>query len=244
MDDRRAPVFPFVKQPKAQRDPGRGSSLKLAADELEQAIGEYKAAVLAAPWWADAYKKLAMAQEAAEHYDDAVASLNLYLLFQPADARDAQDEVYKLKADKQAAVDEQLKKQREQQQQAEAEARKRAKEQELDGAIFVSRPIPDGAIGYEGLYNYQVYRIDGQSVRFGFIEGVQLSADLKYAPIRDDGFADGSRSQSLRNRQFTILGIIPGTSTTFTCTGTISDDGQFLTQRCPNDVPYTFTRLK
>jgi len=67
---------------------------------FESAIEQYKAALLAAPWWADAYKKLAIAQKAADHYDDAIASLNLYLLTQPADARDAQDEIYKLKADK------------------------------------------------------------------------------------------------------------------------------------------------
>src|ERR1019366_1146949 len=85
---------------------------------FERAVGEYKAALLAARWWADAYKKLAIAQKAAERYDDAIASLNLYLLTQPADARDAQDEIYKLKADKQAAAVEQARKQREEQQRA------------------------------------------------------------------------------------------------------------------------------
>ncbi len=74
---------------------------------LERAIEQYKAALLAAPWWADAYKKLATAQKAADHYDDAVASLNLYLLTQPPDARDAQDEIYKLKALKESAADDQ-----------------------------------------------------------------------------------------------------------------------------------------
>jgi hypothetical protein len=69
------------------------------------AIQEYKAALLAAPWWADAYEKLAIVQKAASQYDDAIASMNFYLLTQPADARDAQDEIYKLKADKQAAAD-------------------------------------------------------------------------------------------------------------------------------------------
>jgi hypothetical protein len=82
------------------------------------AIEQYKAALLAAPWWADAYEKLAIAQKAAHRYDDAIASLNLYLLTQPADARDAQDEIYKLKADKQAAAVEQARKQREEQQRA------------------------------------------------------------------------------------------------------------------------------
>jgi len=76
---------------------------------FERAIEQYKAALLEAPWWADAYKKLAIAEKAADHYDDAIANLNLYLLSQPADARDAQDEIYKLKADKQAAADQKKK---------------------------------------------------------------------------------------------------------------------------------------
>src|ERR1039458_8665702 len=94
------------------------SDLKQANSGFERAVGEYKAALLAAPWWADAYKKLAIAQKAAERYDDAIASLNLYLLTQPADARDAQDEIYKLKALKQSAADDQAKRQKEEQQRA------------------------------------------------------------------------------------------------------------------------------
>jgi acyl carrier protein len=80
---------------------------------FEQAIGEYKAALLAAPWWAATYKKLAMVQKAADHYDDAIASLNLYLLTQPADASDIQDQISKLRELKQAdemAIEAKLKK--------------------------------------------------------------------------------------------------------------------------------------
>ena len=73
------------------------------------AIQEYRAALLAAPWWAEAYKKLAIVQKAADQYDDAIASLNLYLVSQPSDARDARDEIYKLKADKQAAAEQKRK---------------------------------------------------------------------------------------------------------------------------------------
>lgn len=79
----------------------------------ERAIDQYKAALLAAPWWADAYKKLAIIQKTAAHYDDAIASLRLYLLTQPADARDAQDEIYKLKALGQTAKEEESRKQQE-----------------------------------------------------------------------------------------------------------------------------------
>jgi tetratricopeptide (TPR) repeat protein len=89
---------------------------------FESAIEQYKAALMAAPWWADAYKKLAIAQKAADHYDDAIASLHLYLLTQPADARDAQDEIYKLKALKQATAEKQQRGQREEQRRASAQA--------------------------------------------------------------------------------------------------------------------------
>jgi len=96
----------FAEKAKSDTERAKDSSdLKLASAGFERAVAEYKAALLAAPWWADAYKKLAIAQKAAQQYDDAVASLNLYLLTQPADARDAQDEIYKLKALKQTAAD-------------------------------------------------------------------------------------------------------------------------------------------
>jgi tetratricopeptide (TPR) repeat protein len=115
------------------------SGLKQAGTEFERAIGEYKAALLAAPWWADAYKKLAIAQKAAKKYDDAVASLNFYLLTQPADARDAQDEIYKLKALKESAADD--KKLAEQKAAAEQQ-RKQQEEQNLQGGVWAHEIPP------------------------------------------------------------------------------------------------------
>jgi hypothetical protein len=82
----------------------------------QRAIDEYKAALLAAPWWGDAYKKLATAQTTTEQYEDAIASLNNYMLTQPSDARGTQDEIYRLKALELRAADEQAKKQTEDQQ--------------------------------------------------------------------------------------------------------------------------------
>jgi tetratricopeptide (TPR) repeat protein len=96
----------FAEKAKDDTEKAKGDSdLKLAISGFERAIEQYKAALLAAPWWADAYKKQAINQKAAHRYDDAITSLNLYLLTQPADARDAQDEIYKLKALRQAAQD-------------------------------------------------------------------------------------------------------------------------------------------
>jgi tetratricopeptide (TPR) repeat protein len=68
----------FAEKAKSDTERARDSSdLKLASAGFERAVAEYKAALLAAPWWADAYKKLAIAQKAASQYDDAIASLNL-----------------------------------------------------------------------------------------------------------------------------------------------------------------------
>jgi hypothetical protein len=128
--------------------------------------------LLAAPWWADAYKKQALAQEAAGRYDDAIASLKLYLLTQPADARDAQDEIYKLKANKQAAAEDELKKQRE----AEAKAKESSPEavaarrqiefdewlKKLDGRRYTYHPPnPEAATS--------VIDISGGSLTWGMI---------------------------------------------------------------------------
>ena len=97
---------------------------------FQRAVAEYKAALLIAPWWSATYEKLAIAQKAAGQYDDAIASLNLYLLTQPADARDAQDEIYKLKALKQSAADDQARTQQEEQQRQQAEQQRQRQEQQ------------------------------------------------------------------------------------------------------------------
>ena len=151
----------FAEKAKSDTERAKDSSdLKLANAGFERAIGEYKAALLAAPWWADAYKKLAIAQKAAGQYDDAVASLNIYLLFQPADARDAQDEIYKLKALKQTAMDDQTNQARRQQ-----EEQQRQREEQQDNGKEQQRAY---AASPEGRLDALLRRIDGRAyVRFG-----------------------------------------------------------------------------
>lgn len=87
-----------------------GNSASDGAD-YERAITEYKAALLIAPWWGDAYKKLASAQALAGKYDDAITNMIFYQAIQPTDARNAQDEIYRFKALAKAAADDQAKKQ-------------------------------------------------------------------------------------------------------------------------------------
>jgi tetratricopeptide (TPR) repeat protein len=117
----------------------------------ERAIEEYKAASMAAPWWGDAYKKLAAAQKAAGRFDDAIASMNLYMLTQPTDARNAQDEIYQLMALKQtAAAENEVKKQREQRQLKLLEAQQEKERAVTEGRNYTVEgrwyqiPLPSG----------------------------------------------------------------------------------------------------
>jgi hypothetical protein len=86
-------------------------------DYAKRAIEEYKAALMAAPWWGDGYKKLAAAQKTAGQYSDAIASLNLYQLTQPGEARETQDEIYRLTAQQRMAADAEAKANAEEKQQ-------------------------------------------------------------------------------------------------------------------------------
>jgi len=67
-------------------------------DEADAAIQEYQNALLAAPWWDDAYFNLSKAQELAGDLDGAVSSMQYYLLTEPQDKREAQDRLYAIEA--------------------------------------------------------------------------------------------------------------------------------------------------
>jgi hypothetical protein len=78
---------------------------KDAAGQLS-AVKSFKEALKIAPWWGDAWYNLAVAQELAEHYSEARASLKLFILTGPGEkeARDAQDRIYALEAKGEAKV--------------------------------------------------------------------------------------------------------------------------------------------
>jgi hypothetical protein len=100
------------------------------AGDYAFAVEEFKAAMLAAPWWPTAYSDLSVALKGAELYNEAINALKLYLLSGPSekDARQAQDQIYVLEAKK--------KKQTESHTaalQKEAEAREKARTPSLAG---------------------------------------------------------------------------------------------------------------
>jgi tetratricopeptide (TPR) repeat protein len=76
----------------ARRYMGRGiAAMKDAksADDFRDAVKEFERASLDAPWFANAYYNLGIAQDKAGIYADAIKNLKLYLLAAP-DARDAE----------------------------------------------------------------------------------------------------------------------------------------------------------
>jgi tetratricopeptide (TPR) repeat protein len=71
-----------------------------AQQDYSQAISEYKKALLAAPWFGDAYHNLGIALEAAGNYAESEKMLKLYLETKPSvsDARTVQDRIYEVEA--------------------------------------------------------------------------------------------------------------------------------------------------
>jgi hypothetical protein len=124
-DAARIEIIKTVQAAKFQPDPSEEAHghyvtavalMNAAEDNVgyeQRAIEEFNKALLAAPWWGEAYKRLAAAQNAAGQYAGAGVSLNYYLLTQPADARAVQDEIYSLKVAELKAADQQVKKQSE-----------------------------------------------------------------------------------------------------------------------------------
>ena len=70
---------------------------KTSAD-FENAVREFRKALRLAPWWADAYLNLAIAQEGAGKYADAAKSLEFFLLAAPNDpeAKRLRNKIYEL----------------------------------------------------------------------------------------------------------------------------------------------------
>jgi tetratricopeptide (TPR) repeat protein len=89
-------LFEDAKQPSDSAD---------AAEEFRQAL-------LVAPWWGEAYMKMGLALETAQRYDDAIASLKLFMATKPQDEmlRKTQDEIYKIEAKKEKAAKDQQEK--------------------------------------------------------------------------------------------------------------------------------------
>jgi Ankyrin repeats (3 copies) len=69
-------------------------------EDFQQAVAEFQKAVLAAPWWGDAYYNLGVAEEAAGDYLAAKRDLQMHLDSNPgpSDAQAAKDKIYEIDA--------------------------------------------------------------------------------------------------------------------------------------------------
>jgi tetratricopeptide (TPR) repeat protein len=91
----------------ATRDFVKAGTFMKEAKELSDyqlAIDAYEKALFNAPWWGDAYYNLGMAFKAAGRYDDAMESMNLYLLTNPPTAAKDKKIVYAIEAEQEKAV--------------------------------------------------------------------------------------------------------------------------------------------
>ena len=95
-----APVIPeeanraFVKGNVFQKEAKDASGYELA-------ISAYREALRSAPWWGDAYYNLAVALESGRKFDEAIASIKLYMASVQAgseEAREAQNRMYAIEA--------------------------------------------------------------------------------------------------------------------------------------------------
>jgi hypothetical protein len=89
----------------ARRHYVKGCTLLDDAKQVSEgadAADEFRRALLLAPWWGDAYMRMGLALETAQRYDEAIASLKLFMATNPQSdvLRKAQDEIYKIEAKK------------------------------------------------------------------------------------------------------------------------------------------------
>ena len=77
-------------------------------EDFTDVVAEFKTALLAAPWWGDAYGELGMILKSAGRFDEAMAALKLYVASNPGEekARGAQDEIYIIEAKQKKAAKE------------------------------------------------------------------------------------------------------------------------------------------
>jgi tetratricopeptide (TPR) repeat protein len=115
----------FVKAGTYMKDAKEVSDYKSAIDAFEKALYN-------APWWGDAYYNLGVAFEAAGRYDDAMESMKLYLLTNPATAAEDKKRIYAIEAKQEKA--------------AKIESEMRAK--------YGAKNHQEGGFNFDSLYRY------------------------------------------------------------------------------------------
>jgi len=153
----REKIIKFVQEMKpppaipeeAERYMARGAAAAKGAknpNDFKDAVREFEKATLVAPWLANAYYNLGIAQDGAGMYTEAIKSLKLYLLAVP-NASDAKKLIYEIEYRQEKAAKESS---------PEAVAAKKEKEQEdflkkINGARYIWNSSQGGIEGYNTL---------------------------------------------------------------------------------------------
>jgi len=215
----------------ARKRMGRGKAAFKGAKEVRDfndAADEFQQAVLAAPWLADGYYNLGIAQDRAGQYAAAIESLKLYILAAPnaPDVEKVKEMTCEIEYRKDKVAKESS---------PEAMAAKKQKENDewlkkLDGARFVhSFNVPNLWAGDS------VLDIRGNKVVVGVIyrwlesEMARLNPQMALGVWMPSNL-NGSESFSIVERQFTVpkASMCNGMSWNCSETATISDDGETI----------------
>ena len=165
-----APAVPEEANRRMTRGTLAFKEAKSEAD-FQEAATEYQQATLAAPWFADAYYNLGVAQNKANDFAAAAQSLKLYLLAAPdaPDAKAAQNLLYEMEY-KQEKVDKEKSVQATQQAGEQARAQKEAQfYKQFDGGMW--RIEQGKAIGGDGAVN----RYDLDTRNYIFVNGHEMT---------------------------------------------------------------------
>jgi tetratricopeptide (TPR) repeat protein len=170
----------------------------------ELAISAYREALRIAPWWGDAYFNLAAAQGSAGKFDDAIASLKLFIASVPAgsaEAREAQNKTYALEAKKEMAANEQRKIE-----ENSPQAKLRKDEQlirSLNGARFVSETNFGSGVLVREIYEIRGLEVHSYREVISNPGGASFQVAIHRRSMRKPGDTDGPPEISiLKGREF------------------------------------------
>ena len=180
-------------------------------EDFSDSVAEFKGALLAAPWWAEANRDLGLALEAAQRYDEAITYIKLYMATNPGSERTraAQDEIYKIEAKKKLADKAASEKIAEQQQKKRQEEKTRLESVEGSWCSFfwgACRPSSAGLMkiqrqvgggwtiefpNWQKMYAYDI-RQTGKSISFTrMVRGADPELNTDYLNLTVS--ADGTR---------------------------------------------------
>lgn len=198
-------------------------------EDFNDAIAEFRGALLVAPWWAEANRDFGLTLEAAQRFDEAITYIKLYMATNPGSdrTRAAQDEIYKIEAKKKLVG----KAAKESSPEAMAENKRqeeRAFLKRIEGARYKYYRSDDRDAGY------WILDVRGNQIVRGYI-----ITSSRFSP-EDVGRYQNDGAAPLDGREFSVIS--PKATCSFKSDakvvekGRISDDGESITTQVCNET--------